>query len=665
MFFEKLTIKNYGVYAEKTEFDFSIIPKKPIILIGGLNGAGKTTIFESIMIVLYGKIYLGRKTTKKEYGEFIVDRIHRHDGKRAKYASIELSFRFHHNGSEDSYMINRSWVVEGMSISESLQLQKNGKLMTDVNESLWQSFIEGLIPFGISKLFFFDGEKIVSITKWNEQDNEDLQSSIEILLGAELIHRLQSDLDLYMIRKSDKNNKNELIQNEYKELQNEKNSLLSDLDSLDVERQKKLQEVEELMSDATSKELKIVGVGGGYADIRSDLLTEKTILEEKTAYKIKEIQEELAGDAPLYLTSDILSQIFQQMEKDANIVRQNTSASAIQENVDKIKKEINSEEFWPNDTIINNVATKMTRRLDALIKKSSDDVFFDISPKDMSWTHQKILKIEEGPKTLSKKLDEYTEADVKLGKIESDLSKIPRDDELGPKVSDINNIHQEIGILKSDISHIDQQIASKRAYQKMLQIKLKGVIDIIYKNKTVDTGINLASGMQKVLSTYYSNLLEHKMTELESYLLEIVNILLHKKFISKIKIDRKTFRIEIYGNDMELISGNLLAMGERQIFGTAMLWAIAKTCGRTLPFVIDTPLGRLDGEHLTNLTEKFYPFASHQLILLSTDREIGPKEYDKLSKYISHSYRITCDRTKSITTVHKGYFMRGKIAQTR
>ena len=664
MLFEKLTIENYGVYAQKTEFDFSTTPKKPIVLIGGLNGSGKTTIFESIMIALYGKIYLGRKTTKKKYVDFILHRIHRHDGKRAKHASIELSFRFHHNGSEDSYLIHRSWVVEGITTYELLQLKKNGKVMTDVNESLWQSFIESLIPFGISKLFFFDGEKIVNMTKWDEQDNDELQSSIEILLGAELIHRLQSDLDLYMIRKSDKNNKNELIQNEYKQLQNEKESLLSDLDSLDEERQKKLQEVEELTSDVTSKELKIVGVGGGYASIRSELFTEKTILEEKTTYKIKEIQEKLAGDAPLYLTSNILSQILRQMEKDANITRQNISASAIQKNVEKIKKEIISEEFWPDGIIINKVATKMIRRLDSLIKKPSDDVFFDISPKDMSWIHQKILKIKEGHKTLSKKLDEYTEVDMKLGKIESDLSKIPHDDEIGPKISDINNIHQEIGILKSDISHIDQKIASKKAYQKMLQTKLKNVIDVIYKNKTVNTGINLASGMQKVLDTYYFNLLEHKMTELESNLLEIVNILLHKNFISKIKIDRKTLKIEIYGKDMEFISGNLLAMGERQIFGTAMLWAIAKTCGRVLPFVIDTPLGRLDGEHLTNLTEKFYPFASHQLILLSTDREIGPKEYDKLSKYISHSYHITWDRRKSITTVHDGYFTRRRLAQT-
>ena len=67
MLFEKLTIENYGVYAQKTEFDFSTTPKKPIVLIGGLNGSGKTTIFESIMIALYGKIYLGRKTTKKKY----------------------------------------------------------------------------------------------------------------------------------------------------------------------------------------------------------------------------------------------------------------------------------------------------------------------------------------------------------------------------------------------------------------------------------------------------------------------------------------------------------------------------------------------------------------------------------------------------------------------
>ena len=104
---------------------------------------------------------------------------------------------------------------------------------------------------------------------------------------------------------------------------------------------------------------------------------------------------------------------------------------------------------------------------------------------------------------------------------------------------------------------------------------------------------------------------------------------------------------------------------KKQIVGTALLWAIARTCGKTLPFVIDTPLGRLDGQHLSNLIEKFYPFASHQMILLSTDREIGDREYEKLSKNIARSYRIVCSKDKSVTSVMPGYFMEKDVAQTR
>ena len=495
------------------------------------------------------------------------------------------------------------------------------------------------------------------ITNWNEKNNEELNTSLEMLLGGELIHRLQADLELYTIRKSSDRNNDNSVQKEYEKLRNEKDELVSDIDLLDIERDRKNNDIDKLTLHASSKESKIAGIGGGYANIRSNLLTEKAVLEEKIRHYIKEIQEELANDTPLYIASSILSEIGIQIKTDSEIMQKNMSKLIIQKKVNNIKNEISDKEFWP-DGIINNIfAKKLTRRLDSLIKEHSSSAFFDMSPKEVEWAQQKISKIKNGSNMLSKKLEEYTKMDVKLGKIESDLAKIPQDDELGPKISEINNLHQEIGILKGEIMHIDQQISSKQAYQKILQTKLKGLIDTLYKNKTMNTGVELASKIQKILSAYYTNLRERKIIEIESHLLNTANILLHKNLISKIEVDRKSFEIRVSGNDNEMIPGGLLSMGERQIIGTALLWAISRACGRALPFVIDTPLSRLDNEHLVNITEKFYPFASHQLILLSTDREIGPKEYEKLSKYISHSYSITCDHSQSITTVRKGYLV--------
>ena len=131
MLFERLVIENYGVYEGRSEFDLTTTPEKPIVLVGGLNGAGKTTIFESIMIALYGRAYIA----------FIADKIHRHEGRRAGRASVEVAFRFHHDGSEDLYSVSRLWDVDGASVEETLRVSKNGDPMTDVDESLWQSFI--------------------------------------------------------------------------------------------------------------------------------------------------------------------------------------------------------------------------------------------------------------------------------------------------------------------------------------------------------------------------------------------------------------------------------------------------------------------------------------------------------------------------------------------
>ena len=83
------------------------------MLVGGLNGAGKTTILEAIMVALYGKTYLGRRATKKEYLEFISGKVHRHRGKRATSASVEIVFRFYHSGSENEYAVGRHWTIEG------------------------------------------------------------------------------------------------------------------------------------------------------------------------------------------------------------------------------------------------------------------------------------------------------------------------------------------------------------------------------------------------------------------------------------------------------------------------------------------------------------------------------------------------------------------------
>ena len=92
------------------------------------------------------------------------------------------------------------------------------------------------------------------------------------------------------------------------------------------------------------------------------------------------------------------------------------------------------------------------------------------------------------------------------------------------------------------------------------------------------------------------------------------------------------------------------------MYATAIVWGLAKTSDRPLPFIIDTPLARLDVEHRDKLVDNFYPSASHQTIILSTNSEITTSYYRKLEPYISKSMTIQYDPERGKTEINDRYF---------
>ncbi len=207
MILTKVILQDYGVYKGKNEFDFTTTPDKPIILIGGSNGAGKTTLFESIMLCFYGISTLGKRTSKKAYDEFLSKKIHRYLGSAtsADFALIIVEFKYYHEGRETSYQVERTWRKEGGKVIEELHIKKmveSDESFTSLNtieESHWQSFIEELIPKGIAKLFFFDGEKIVEIAE-DESESLEIKSSFSSLLGLDVVEQLRTDLQVNLMR---------------------------------------------------------------------------------------------------------------------------------------------------------------------------------------------------------------------------------------------------------------------------------------------------------------------------------------------------------------------------------------------------------------------------------------------------------------------------------
>lgn len=193
MIFEELKLKNFGIYKGEQIIDLSIKDaNKPIILIGGLNGCGKTTFLDAIQLVLYGKIAKLSNSHNKFYDEYLKDSIHKNE----KQASIELLFSASISGEINVIRIIRSWsLLSNGSIHEVFTVIRNDKEDKIMAEN-WLEQVEVFIPLGISDLFFFDGEKIENFAHF-KRAKEILKTAMYALLGIDIVEKLKIDLIKY------------------------------------------------------------------------------------------------------------------------------------------------------------------------------------------------------------------------------------------------------------------------------------------------------------------------------------------------------------------------------------------------------------------------------------------------------------------------------------
>ena len=161
----------------------------------------------------------------------------------------------------------------------------------------------------------------------------------------------------------------------------------------------------------------------------------------------------------------------------------------------------------------------------------------------------------------------------------------------------------------------------------------------------------------RTLAIFRANLVERRRRQLERLILEAFRVLARKDdLVCGIVIDPDELVVHLQGSDGREISAYQLSAGERQLLAIAILWGLAQASGRPVPVVIDTPLGRLDGEHRRALVERYFPDAAHQVILLSTDQEVDADYSRLLDDSVAHRYLIGYSAANQSSSFKPGYF---------
>src|SRR5918999_440028 len=191
MLLRKITLEDFGAYRGKQSLDLTTKPGRPIILIGGLKGCGKTTLLDAIQLALYGPRARCSGRGNRSYETYLRESINRQTDP-SKGARIFLEFSATVDGDERIYGVFRRWYATGKTIRELVTVLVNGEPDTVLGQT-WADHVEDLLPHEVASLFFFDGEKIESLAD-TDRAAPVVESAVNSLLGVNTIAQLRTDL---------------------------------------------------------------------------------------------------------------------------------------------------------------------------------------------------------------------------------------------------------------------------------------------------------------------------------------------------------------------------------------------------------------------------------------------------------------------------------------
>lgn len=661
MILDAIIIENYGVYGGSQEIDLSPRKNKPVILFGGLNGGGKTTLLDALQLAFYGRKAKISKRGKLSYAEYLQSAIHS-GADPSEGACIGLRFRRILEGQEHHFHLARSWRIGVKGIEETITVFRDGELDPTLAEH-WSEYIEGFLPSGIAHLFFFDGEQIKELAE-GENAGEMLRTAVHSLLGLDLVERLENDLRVLEKKKRGESGdpvalRQALIAEE------EVERLDAELGRLVSEAASKRGEAEQLTKKLTAKEDEYRKAGGELFERRKQLESRRNELQDSVSAEEESLRHLAAGPAPLLMLSSLLSTVEKQVWDDSEIQRHKLVMESIEKRDQQMLSDLKSLPEPMMEALKSWLAQDQAKRRVKAGKEmalgADDSLLAELRHLRANALPKAAAEIERHLKKLGTLREE-------LERMEREITRIPSQESIATLQIELDSISQRHQQAKLELSSLEarreqtvRQLAEakKRADQAGRRVAELGLDDedreriLRHSQKARDT-----------LVKFREEVTRRHISRIEALILESFTQLLRKSgLVSAIQIDPVSFTLSITGGDGSPLSFDKLSAGERQLLATSLLWGLARASGRPIPTVIDTPLGRLDSTHRQHLVERYFPVAAHQVILLSTDEEIHEQNLPRLKPAIARSYRLEFDDTLRRTTVEPGYFWNHETAR--
>ncbi|WP_045455122.1 DNA sulfur modification protein DndD [Vibrio campbellii] len=662
MLITKLTLNNFRVFRGVHEIDLRPAParlskngpiegtERPIILFGGLNGAGKTSILTAVRLALFGRQSFSQVLSNGEYVDALSELIHKgvgHGGVQDN-ASIELEFKYSQNGEENTYKVIRGWK---RGKKDSLCLEKDGIQIPELNYEQCQGFLNELIPTGIADLFFFDGEKIAELAE--DESGTVLKTAVRRLLGLDVIAKLKSDLNIFLKKQGSsalsQSLKEEMDSLDEQRISHERNAekLRGEADIVDAQ-------IELVSRDILSLENKLSQNGGAWAKTREDEQQKvDSLLKEKVELE-KQIRMEMETSLPFALAPNAMQRLQTQIKQEQQIKKKQSFGNELDSFLETLRSKYPSFDTEMAQSAIADSFKAHVGEFD------SAELLLDISDRQANTIDYQLSKLSQ------ESFSRFDKARVRLQKVEEEIDNASNNIARAPEQEQVQELFADVRALdkKKEKLIIEYHALLEEAKRELRQAleTARQIQKLHDKNKdqsNKDQSISNAQNSILLLEKFGEQLTKARVNQLENEFVQSYKKLARKEDLQlSASINPASFDVELVDEHGIKINRKAMSAGEKQIYAISILEALGRTSGRKLPIIIDTPLGRLDSHHRDKLVENYFPTASHQVVILSTDTEIDRNYTRLIQDDIARTYEICFDGTTKSSTLKEGYFWR-------
>lgn len=707
----KVVLYNFNSFEGLNEFDFSSNnDKKNIVLIGGKNGAGKTSLFSAIKIALYGPLSFGYVGMNPVYISKIKDCINSKSFQTdVVEAWVQLSITLMVERDIKEYIITRKWNYTKQKLEEEYFVQADGKQLNDQELSYFQNYLQSILPPDLFKFFLFDGEEVGSIFSTSAY-NTYIKQAIYKLCGLDTFEIIRKYTTGYTGKAIGIDEK--AAHDEYEQLRIQAEKLEETCITTEAKISEYEEKLEELETEIVEVETAFKNAGGITEAKRQELVKELSEEERIKTESLTKIKIFVEGLMPFVILKEFTTSISEQLELEEqssiySYVKQNlkreelekfvdnkmaVSNDAIDALMDFIMNQFKPKGFTAETKPIHDLSKEEIKRINAIVTTINEYDFSSMvelidkrrKALDRTMEINRVLKNAISDDDAGK----YTERENSLLKEKEEITRVLYD--LRMQLVDLKKQSNE---LMQQKEHAFQVLRSSAQNKHVFELSagLSSMMSTILINKTESIKRNLeVLIVDKLMKIYRKNNLithieidddfqfnlyqdaDYSPTELlyliknlgkEAFFVEIGKEGL-KRLFDQFEVNNITglqSELERYNSEeiiklYKRIDISRLSKGERQIFILSLYWAIIELSGQDIPFVIDTPYARIDANHRKEISQKFFPNISKQVIILSTDEEINEEYYALLKPCIAKEYLLINDESQNKTTVEKRYF---------